>query len=63
MKQKVFLVSEVLPSGYERVIAVRLTEKAARAIAKAKGGRRVTRFVADKDEFLKQKEPQEECAL
>lgn len=56
MQQKVFIVSEVTTSGSERIIAVRLTEKAARAIAKQKGGRRVTRFYADKDEFLKEQE-------
>lgn len=56
MRQKVYIVSEVQGTGEERIIAVRLTDSAARAIAKSKGGRRVTKFIADKDVFLKDTE-------
>jgi hypothetical protein len=45
---KIFLVTEVLETGGERVLAARLTHEAARAVAKKGGNRKVTKLFATK---------------
>lgn len=45
---KIFLVTEVLESGGEKILAVRLTHEAARAVAKKGGNRKVTKLFATK---------------
>lgn len=44
-----YIITEVLDTGGEKLIASRLTFEAARAIAKLKGNRRVTKTTATKD--------------
>ena len=51
MQVKVYVITEV-GRGRERVIAVRLTHEAARAIAKQGGGRRVEAWTATKNKEL-----------
>ena len=49
MQSKVYVITEIDGSGREKVIAARLTNEAARSIAKMKANRRVTRLIATKD--------------
>lgn len=42
----VYVISEILPTGGEKVIALRLTNGAARNIAKEAGGRKVEKMIA-----------------
>jgi hypothetical protein len=47
---KVFLVTEVLETGGERVIKAKLRHEDARAIALEGPNRKVTRLIADKED-------------
>ena len=46
---KVYLVTEVLPTGGEHLICAKLKHEDARRIALEGADRRVTRVIADKD--------------
>jgi len=45
---KVYLVTEVLPTGEEYIIAAKLTHEAAQKIVNEGQNRRLTRLIADK---------------
>ncbi len=45
---KVYVVTEVLPTGGEKVLDVKLTHESARDIAKEGPNRKVERFIATK---------------
>jgi hypothetical protein len=46
---KFFLVTEVLPTGGEKIIKAKLRHEDARALALEGPNRKVTRLIADKD--------------
>ena len=60
MQTKVYVVTEVQGTG-ERVVAVRLTHGAARAIAKQGGGRRVEPWIATKSEEMHPADEKNDC--
>lgn len=53
---KTFVISEVNEEGSETPIAVRLSFKSAFAIARLKGGRKVKKFIANKEVSLSNEE-------
>lgn len=56
MQLKVYIVTEINESGGEVMLAARLSNEAARSIAKQKGNRRVTRLIATKEMQLTAKD-------
>ena len=54
---KVFVITEVLETGGEKLIAARLTFEAARAIAKLHGNRKIEKTFATKDECMVPTDP------
>jgi hypothetical protein len=60
MRVSVFLVYE-LRAGCSHLIAARLTMKAARSIARQRGGRGVKKIVANKSEMLEDWDAPQDC--